>query len=171
MRLLFSEENIKTFIAIQLKLKLINIKPVNEQNFSYLFNIYTSYIFCLFIFPNVQDGSHGKTMMQRESLLSKSIDHVSSVFTEMNGVRNQEDNLSVDKTATESIDNSVTQEMQEMTRIFKEKESKLLTELQDAKDQSELLEFRVLELEEEQEKVYIYIYIYIHLIIQKTINF
>lgn len=33
------------------------------------------------------------------------------------------------------------------------KESKLLTRLQDAKDQSELLEFRVLELEEELEKV------------------
>ena len=47
----------------------------------------------------------------------------------------------------------MTQEIQEMKRIFKEKESKLLTDLQDAKDQSELLEFRVLELEEEQEKV------------------
>lgn len=41
----------------------------------------------------------------------------------------------------------------EMKRVFKEKEEKLISELQDAKDQAELLEFRVLELEEEQEKV------------------
>ena len=41
----------------------------------------------------------------------------------------------------------------EMKRVFKEKEDKLTSELQDAKDQAELLEFRVLELEEEQEKV------------------
>ena len=40
-----------------------------------------------------------------------------------------------------------------MKRVFKEKEDKLTSELQDAKDQAELLEFRVLELEEEQEKV------------------
>ena len=38
---------------------------------------------------------------------------------------------------------------------LKEKEAKILAKLQDAKDQSELLEFRVLELEEEQEKVMI----------------
>ena len=43
--------------------------------------------------------------------------------------------------------------MTEMKRLFKEKEEKLISELQDAKDQAELLEFRVLELEEEQEKV------------------
>lgn len=36
---------------------------------------------------------------------------------------------------------------------MKEKEAQILAKLQDAKDQSELLEFRVLELEEEQEKV------------------
>ena len=41
----------------------------------------------------------------------------------------------------------------EMRKLFKERETKLMSELQDARDQAELLEFRVLELEEEQEKV------------------
>ena len=114
--------------------------------------------YTLFIFLNIQDGSHGKTVVQQQrSLLSKSIDHVSSGFTGMDDASNQEDNLSVEKSKVENMDNSLNQEMQEMKRIFKERESKLMTELQDAKDQSELLEFRVLELEEEQEKVYIYI--------------
>ena len=93
--------------------------------------------------------------MQPRSLLSKSIDHASSVFTGMEEISNQEENISFEKLATENIDNSMTQEIQEMKHIFKERESKLMTELQDAKDQSELLEFRVLELEEEQEKVFI----------------
>ena len=73
----------------------------------------------------------------------------------MEEISNQEENISFEKLATENIDNSMTQEIQEMKHIFKERESKLMTELQDAKDQSELLEFRVLELEEEQEKVFI----------------
>ena len=41
----------------------------------------------------------------------------------------------------------------EKIATMKEKEGTILAKLQDAKDQSELLEFRVLELEEEQEKV------------------
>ena len=45
------------------------------------------------------------------------------------------------------------EEAREMKRGFKQRENKLQAELQDAKDQAELLEFRVLELEEEQEKV------------------
>ena len=75
-------------------------------------------------------------------------------------VTNQDENC--DNYAPEHNGNSTAQELLEMKRSFKERESKLLTELQDAKDQSELLEFRVLELEEEQEKVCITIIIPIH---------
>ena len=41
----------------------------------------------------------------------------------------------------------------ELRKQFQKEDMKLREELQDAKDQSELLEFRVLELEEEKEKV------------------
>lgn len=41
----------------------------------------------------------------------------------------------------------------ELRKQFQREDMKLREELQDAKDQSELLEFRVLELEEEKEKV------------------
>ena len=44
-------------------------------------------------------------------------------------------------------------ELTEKLRIAQEKESKLASKLQDAKDQAELLEFRVLELEEDVSKV------------------
>ena len=60
---------------------------------------------------------------------------------------------SVEILADENTKDGLSHEVLEMKRIFKEKESKLVSELQDAKDQAELLEFRVLELEEEQEKV------------------
>ena len=60
---------------------------------------------------------------------------------------------SVEILADENAKDGLSHEVLEMKRIFKEKESKLVSELQDAKDQAELLEFRVLELEEEQEKV------------------
>ena len=50
-------------------------------------------------------------------------------------------------------EDSMKEQAIEMRKLFKEKETKLMSELQDAKDQAELLEFRVLELEEEQEKV------------------
>ena len=53
----------------------------------------------------------------------------------------------------ENSKDPVNDKISEMKRVFKEKEDKLTSELQDAKDQAELLEFRVLELEEEQEKV------------------
>ena len=65
-------------------------------------------------------------------------------------IRNQDQSLANDE---ENGKDGVSNEVLEMKRIFKEKESKLVSELQDAKDQAELLEFRVLELEEEQEKV------------------
>ena len=41
----------------------------------------------------------------------------------------------------------------ELRKQFEKEDMKLREELQDAKDQSELLEFRVLELEEEKERV------------------
>ena len=44
-------------------------------------------------------------------------------------------------------------QMSEKLKMMEEREERLKTEVQDAKDQSELLEFRVLELEECQEKV------------------
>ena len=43
--------------------------------------------------------------------------------------------------------------LSEKIRYLNERENRLMAELQDSKDQSELLEFRVLELEECQEKV------------------
>ena len=44
-------------------------------------------------------------------------------------------------------------QMSEKLKMMEEREERLKTEVQDAKDQAELLEFRVLELEECQEKV------------------
>ena len=43
--------------------------------------------------------------------------------------------------------------LSEKIRVLEEREGRLRSELQDSKDQAELLEFRVLELEECQEKV------------------
>ena len=43
--------------------------------------------------------------------------------------------------------------LSEKIRVLEEREGQLRSELQDSKDQAELLEFRVLELEECQEKV------------------
>ena len=43
--------------------------------------------------------------------------------------------------------------LSEKIRVIEDREERLRSDLQDSKDQSELLEFRVLELEECQEKV------------------
>ena len=44
-------------------------------------------------------------------------------------------------------------QMSEKLKMMEEREERLKTEVQDAKDQAELLEFRVLELEEERDKL------------------
>ena len=44
-------------------------------------------------------------------------------------------------------------QLNEKIRVMDDRETRLRSEIQDAKDQAELLEFRVLELEECQEKV------------------
>merc|ERR1719510_2130424 len=49
-------------------------------------------------------------------------------------------------------EDSMQEQAMKMRKLFNERETKLMSELQDAKDQAELLEFRVLELEEEQEE-------------------
>ena len=49
-------------------------------------------------------------------------------------------------------------QMSEKLKMMEERELRLKTEVQDAKDQAELLEFRVLELEECQEKVRIAVF-------------
>ena len=95
------------------------------------------------------------TLMQSQSLMSRSIDHISStpLAHDMDGVADKTFNVSTGLSITENDDAPMLPEVLEMKKSFKERESKLISELQDAKDQAELLEFRVLELEEEQEKV------------------
>ena len=76
----------------------------------------------------------------------------------INGTQEKTINPCAGASAMKSDDEPLTiEEVLEVKKSFKQRENKLLTELQDAKDQAELLEFRVLELEEEQEKVKIVI--------------
>jgi hypothetical protein len=103
---------------------------------------------------SIEDGNNGMTLMQSQSLMSRSIDHISStpLTHDMDGVADKTFNVSTGLSITENDDAPMLPEVLEMKKSFKERESKLISELQDAKDQAELLEFRVLELEEEQEK-------------------
>ena len=59
--------------------------------------------------------------------------------------------------------------LSEKIRVLEEREGRLRSELQDSKDQAELLEFRVLELEECQEKVNININLKMRVLF--TLNF
>ena len=73
---------------------------------------------------------------------------------DMEGEKNKEFIISLETSSIEHEKEPAGLNLQGIKTAFKERESKLMSELQDAKDQAELLEFRVLELEEEQEKVF-----------------
>ena len=75
--------------------------------------------------------------------------HISS--TQRNSEK--EADIPFENNAIQDEEDSMQEQAIEMRKLFKERETKLMSELQDARDQAELLEFRVLELEEEQEKV------------------
>ena len=71
-------------------------------------------------------------------------------------------NNSCDDASSESIKKLIDEKESQSMKIFQlserikvmdDRETRLRSEIQDAKDQAELLEFRVLELEECQEKV------------------
>ena len=94
-------------------------------------------------------------MHNSQSLESQSMIHISS--TQRNPEK--EADGSFENSSIQDEEDSMQEQAMEMRRLFKERETKLMSELQDAKDQAELLEFRVLELEEEQEKVGVRIYI------------
>ena len=88
-------------------------------------------------------------MHNSQSLESQSMIHIST--TQRNPEKEADEPLENNSIQDES--DSMQEQAIEMRKLFKERETKLMSELQDAKDQAELLEFRVLELEEEQEKV------------------
>ena len=88
-------------------------------------------------------------MHNSQSLESQSMIHISS--TQHNPEKEPEGPF--ESNAIQVEEDSMQEQAIEMRKLFKERETKLMSELQDAKDQAELLEFRVLELEEEQEKV------------------
>ena len=88
-------------------------------------------------------------MHNSQSLESQSMIHISS--TQHNPEKEPEGPF--ESNAIQVEEHSMQEQAIEIRKLFKERETKLMSELQDAKDQAELLEFRVLELEEEQEKV------------------
>ena len=88
-------------------------------------------------------------MHNSQSLESQSMIHIST--TQRNPEK--EPDGPFENNTVQGEEDSMKEQAIEMRKLFKERESKLMSELQDAKDQAELLEFRVLELEEEQEKV------------------
>ena len=92
-------------------------------------------------------------MHNSQSLESQSMIHIST--TQRNPEKEADGPF--ENNSIQDEDDSM-QEAMKMRKLFKERETKLMSELQDAKDQAELLEFRVLELEEEQEKVVVRIY-------------
>ena len=88
-------------------------------------------------------------MHNSQSLESQSMIHIST--TQRNPEK--EPDGPFENNTVQGEEDSMKEQAIEMRKLFKERETKLMSELQDAKDQAELLEFRVLELEEEQEKV------------------
>ena len=88
-------------------------------------------------------------MHNSQSLESQSMIHISS--SQPNPEKETDEPFENNTIQVE--EDSMQEQAIEMRKLFKERETKLMSELQDAKDQAELLEFRVLELEEEQEKV------------------
>ena len=88
-------------------------------------------------------------MHNSQSSESQSMIHISSIQCNPE----KEADGPFESNAIQDEEDSMQEQAIEMRKLFKERESKLISELQDAKDQAELLEFRVLELEEEQEKV------------------
>ena len=88
-------------------------------------------------------------MHNSQSLESQSMIHISTTQRNLE----KEPDGSFENDTVQGDEDSMQEQAIEMRKLFKERETKLMSELQDAKDQAELLEFRVLELEEEQEKV------------------
>ena len=102
------------------------------------------------VFTIPQHALRGTPQMHNsQSLESQSMIHISS--TQHNPEKEPEGPF--ESNAIQVEEDSMQEQAIEMRKLFKERETKLMSELQDAKDQAELLEFRVLELEEEQEKV------------------
>ena len=93
-------------------------------------------------------------MHNSQSLESQSMIHISTT----QGNPEKEPDGPFENNTVQGEEDSMKEQAIEMRKLFKERETKLMSELQDAKDQAELLEFRVLELEEEQEKVVVRIY-------------
>ena len=93
-------------------------------------------------------------MHNSQSSESQSMIHISS--TQRNPEKEADGPF--ESNTIQDEEDSMQEQAMEMRKVFKERETKLMSELQDAKDQAELLEFRVLELEEEQEKVVVRIY-------------
>ena len=88
-------------------------------------------------------------MHNSQSLESQSMIHISTTQRHPE----KEADGPFENNSIQDEEDSMQEQAIEMRKLFKERETKLMSELQDAKDQAELLEFRVLELEEEQEKV------------------
>ena len=93
-------------------------------------------------------------MHNSQSLESQSMIHIST--TQRNPEKEADGPF--ENNSIQDEEDSMQEQAMKMRKLFKERETKLMSELQDAKDQAELLEFRVLELEEEQEKVVVRIY-------------